>query len=266
MSLKERLTKILEKLQSNEALLAKARRRHKRFRERAEHNHAEQILAQEEGKHDKADRCEHRALRAHNRAVYWKGKVKQQIARVHHLDQSKGTLEKEIAEEKAKHKVSVVGNKVTGGTPNKRLKVAALAAANNPDRHSFYSQSGAWDVDHCITGEKYGERSDCSSWVTSAFKSSGLPDPNQASYTGGYTGTLVSGAAKQLNKTSTPRQVCVVIYGPGVGHHTELCLGDGDGVTVGHGSAPVDKGIVDLFGDGDYRLFVYDGMNKKGNK
>ena len=48
-----------------------------------------------------------------------------------------------------------------------------------------------------------------------------------------------------------------VVYGGGVGHHVEAYIGPGDR-TAGHGSAPVDFGRINLFGNGDFRCFIYD--------
>jgi len=151
--------------------------------------------------------------------------------------------------------VTIKGNKATGGSRRDRLKAVALASAAacaSGKRPNFYSQAGAFDVDHCITGERYGERSDCSSWFTSVYRSCGLADPNGERFTAGYTGTLVANG----KRIDHPEPGCAVIYGPGAGHHVEMYVGPGN-KTIGHGSAPVDAGVIDLFGDGDYRFFKF---------
>ena len=56
-----------------------------------------------------------------------------------------------------------------------------------------------------------------------------------------------------------------VIYGTGVGFHVEAFVGPGEkdhqgsqfaDLTIGHGSAPIDPGVIDLLGDGNYRCYT----------
>jgi cell wall-associated NlpC family hydrolase len=191
----------------------------------------------------------HVAFKNHSRAQFWLGRVKVLTQRVHGLETTQAQL---VAQLKALDHVAIKGDSVTGGTAHERLKVAALAAAANcasGHRPNFYSQSGAWDVSRCISGEHYGERSDCSSWVTSAYKSAGLSDPNGTGFTGGFTGTLYEHGHAVNQANLKPGDL--IIYGAAPGHHVELYVGPGD-KTIGHGSAPVDAGVCDLFGDGDW--------------
>lgn len=149
------------------------------------------------------------------------------------------------------------GNRVTGGTPRERLKAAALRAAEldaQGRRHSFYSQSGAWTVKYGITGEPWGYRSDCSQFVTSIYFACGLADPNGNNYNGGFTGTLVSHGRAISRSELQPGDL--IIYGDGNGHHVEMYVGPGE-KTIGHGSRPVDAGVIDLLsGPKHYRSYV----------
>jgi hypothetical protein len=267
--IKAALAQLAESLGINRRLLARAQHRYKANRKRAFIAHTQQVKAQERAddflRYDaktntrkgevfiKAGyRHAHVAYENHLRAQFWLGRVKVLQQRINGLQTRQESLE---AEAKKARRVKLVGNRASGGSKVGRLKAVAFtsaAACSSGKRPNFYSQAGSWDVDHCITGEHYGERSDCSSWFTSVYKSAGLPDPNGENYSGGYTGTLVANG-KQISK---PEPGCAVIYGPGTGHHVEMYTGPGNR-TIGHGSAPVDPGVIDLFGDGDYRFFKY---------
>lgn len=150
----------------------------------------------------------------------------------------------------AKHPtVRIRGNRVTGGTPRQRLKAAALHTAwldSRGKRPSFYSQAGSWDVDHGITGEHAGERSDCSQFVTAMYKACGLPDPNGNDYRGGYTGTLGAHGVPVSRARLKPGDL--VLYGPAPHHHVEMYVGPGD-KTIGHGSRHVDAGSIYMMAD-----------------
>jgi exonuclease VII small subunit len=263
------LSKIAERLGLSQPLLARAQRRYLANRKRAFIAHNKQVQAQKaadkaRGKRDLVEaarqdriaaRCGARASKNHARALHFLGAVKHFQQTINDLETTQTALEAKLKAYKKAHGVSIRGNKVIGGTPEQRLVACSLkSAANCADgtRANFYSQAGAWDVAHCITGEHYGERSDCSSWFTSNYKSCGLSDPNASDFGSGYTGTLVA-HGHQIDR---PVPGCAVIYGPGVGHHVEMYVGPGDR-TIGHGSAPVDAGVVDLFGDHDYRFFTY---------
>lgn len=265
--LRKALDALAKSLGLQKPLLARAQKRYLANRKRAfkanEQKKAAQKTADQlraEGHPERAARKDKKALRLevvatknHQRAQFWLGRVKVLTQRVHELRLHQEKLEAQVAAIGP----TISGNEATGGTKVQRLSAVALASAAEcaaGRRHNFYSQSGAWDIDHCITGERYGERSDCSSWVTSVYKSSGLPDPNGEEYRGGYTGTLVA-HGKQTNRDHL-KPGDLVIYGSGAGHHVELFVGPGD-KTIGHGSAPVDAGVIDLFGDHDYRLFTY---------
>lgn len=263
--IKAALAAVAEKLVSNGALLARAQRRYKANRKRAFKAHNQQLAAERNA--DKvrktspakarqidaeALRHNHVAFKNHQRAQFWLGRVKDLQQRVNGLETTQAQLE---AERKKLDHVTITADTATGGTKHERLKAVALASAAacaSGKRPNFYSQSGPFDADHCITGPAYSHRDDCSSWFASVYKSAGLSDPSGERYTAGYTGTLVANG-KQVPIAEAG---CAVIYGSGAGHHVEMYVGPGS-KTIGHGSAPVDAGVIDLFGDGDFRFFKF---------
>jgi hypothetical protein len=266
------LKQLAETLGLDQAQLARARRRYTANRKRAFKAHNQQVKCHERAdearqtyefygtarqrkaeKEDKAAlRYGHVAFKNHSRAQYWLGRIKTLVQQIHDREIKQVELEAEMLK---LNKVTIKGDKATGGSRRHRLKMVALRSAHNcasGKRPNFYSQVGSFDADHCITGPAYGHRDDCSSWFASVYKSAGLADPSGQRYTAGYTGTLVANG-KQI---SEPEIGCAVIYGSGAGHHVEMFVGPGN-KTIGHGSAPVDAGVIDLFGDGDYRFFKY---------
>jgi hypothetical protein len=266
------LKQLAEKLGLDQAQLARARRRYAANRKRAFKAHAQQVKAQERAdearqtyefygtarqrKADKEDksalRYGHVAFKNHSRAQFWLGRIKTLTQQIHDLDIKQSALRAELLK---LHKVTIKGDKATGGSRRGRLKAVALASAAaciSGTRPNFYSQVGAFDANHCITGPAYGHRDDCSSWFASVYRSAGLADPSGERFTAGFTGTLVANGTQ----ISEPEIGCAVIYGSGSGHHVEMYVGPGT-KTIGHGSAPVDAGVIDLFGDGDYRFFKY---------
>ncbi len=262
------LKQLAEKLGLGQAQLARARRRYAANRRRAFKAHNQQVMAQEkadklrsEGGYNataapfedkRALRRGHVAFKNHQRAQFWLGRIKALTQQIHNLETKQAGLE---AERQKLSKVTIKGDQATGGSRRGRLKAVALASAAacaSGKRPNFYSQVGSFDANHCITGPAYGHRDDCSSWFASAYRSAGLADPSGQRYTAGYTGTLVANG----RQISEPEVGCAVIYGSGAGHHVEMYVGP-DSKTIGHGSAPVDTGVINLFGDGDYRFFKY---------
>lgn len=191
------------------------------------------------------------------------GRIKVLKRHVLKLDRLADQLRDEIQEwiRENKVKVDVVNNKVTGGTEKQRFRTAALLSSKRcltGKRVNFYDQTGSWNVDKVFTGEDYDERSDCSQWLTSVCKAANLPDPNGADWSGGYTGTQVGGHGGWHQCSESDMRAAgfgYVIYGTGTGFHVEAYVGPGD-LTIGHGSAPIDPGVIDLLGDGNYRCFT----------
>lgn len=262
------LKQLAETLGLDQAQLARARRRYAANRKRAFKAHAQQVKAQERADaarsggaysataapyiDKEALRYGHVAFKNHQRAQYWLGRIKVLTQQIHDLEVREDDLRAELQK---LSKVTIKGDKATGGTRRGRLRAVALASAAacaSGKRPNFYSQVGSFDADHCISGPRYGHRDDCSSWFASVYRSAGLADPSGQRYTAGWTGTLV----EHGTQISEPEIGCAVIYGSGSGHHVEMYVGPGS-KTIGHGSAPVDAGVIDLFGDGDYRFFKY---------
>lgn len=182
-----------------------------------------------------------------NKARKLVGPIKERVQRAKDLD---------ATEERLKARLK----KTTGAGPAHKLQKTALesaAACASGRRHNFYSQTGTWDVQHCVSGPVYGHRDDCSSWFTSVYWACKLPDPNDSHYGSGYTGTLVAHGHQISIEEARHTPGAAIIYGPGAGHHVEFAIGDGTDHTIGHGSAPVDMGVFNLFGDGNYRCFKY---------
>lgn len=259
----ERLKKLASSIDLTGIALGIARGRYAKQHDRAASAHRKRIAAEKAAdklrkqghpkkaavKDRKAARLHTRELKAHNAAQARIAQVKRLNQKRRGLEATEAELKAELAAWKKAHGVQIDGNKVTGGTARERLKACALAAAAgcaSGRRPNFYSQAGGWDVDHAITGEQRGDRSDCSSWVTAVYKACGLGDPNRNDFRGGYTGTLVS-HGKALGRSEL-KPGDLVIYGtPSSTFHVEMFVGPGD-KTIGHGSAPVDAGIVDLVG------------------
>lgn len=275
-SIRKGLAALAEKLGLDQAQLDRARRRYKANRKRAFVAHNKQIKAQEaadkarqtyefygtsaEAKAKREDKAAlrqgHVAHANHTRAQFCLGRIKVLTQRMEGLETKQSELVAKAKAYRNAHGIKVKANKVTGGTPRKRLLAAAhasAAACASGKRANFYSQTGAYDVDHCITGPAYGERDDCSSWETSCHKSAGLPDPNATRYTGGYTGTMTA-RGKQVSRAELKGGEAV-LYGSYPYHHTEMVDDPARGTTIGHGSAPVDAGIIDLFGPNEEMTF-----------
>lgn len=244
--IKERLAALAEKLVSNEANLRKAQRRHKKFRLKAE------------GISDKQSRA---YKRAHAKAIYWKGRVKQQQRRINHLERSTAEVELELEKWKKDHKVTIRGSKVTGGTPRQRLKAALLRAMLNyrtGKLAGYYSQSGgARDYLHAIYHYALGRIWDCATFGDGVYLCCGLTAPSGPNTltAGGWTGT--QGEHGKRIPESQAQVGDLVLYGPFPHHHVEVVLDPVRKTTVGHGSPPIDEGVFDLFGDGDYIVRTY---------
>jgi hypothetical protein len=235
---------------------------------------AERLRRRAARKDKKALRLDAVATKNHNKAIFWRGRAKVLSKRINGIEENVTEIRKEIAA----LGVTIEGNVAKGGTDFERWLAVQNASVANclkgpPDgRRNFYDMGGAWNIDHPITpGEAYGERSDCSETLTAWAKAAGLPDPNGLNWSGGWTGSLVGEhngwrevTFEQMVKAKRP---AFFIYGSGPGHHTEgwcpVLNENGQIVnvnrTAGHGSAPVDYGVPNLFGDGDFRCFAYFG-------
>lgn len=270
--LSELLQKTLAAFGATTAALGIARHRYAKQHGRQEKAHEKKLKARETAddlrkahKPKKAERKDTRAARlsarekkAHNIARVALGEVKR-------LNQQKKGLEQTADELRSRIKrisgPKVEGNKVTGGTDDQKLQLALLTAAQKcatGKRRNFYSQAGTYDVEHAITGEPYGHRSDCSQFGAAIYHSCGLHDPNDQGFRGGFTGTLESHGRSVTRNFARHNAGCAVLFGPhGATHHVEWSLGDGTEHTVGHGSSPVDVGTFDLL-SGTVQFRAYD--------
>jgi hypothetical protein len=227
----------------------------------AAHNRDEAVLKLQ----IKAEREKHRAIREKQRA-----KRKAQL--IHKLDLRKETLEKKLA---AMQPHVGKDGKVAGAKDKGEAAVfaARFAAARCADasRPNFYSMTGSgFNVQHPILkkdqphiGQLEGQRSDCSLFVTEVCWAAKLPDPNGEHWKAGYTGTLLGqhNGWKIVSEAAMRKHgwgIIVYLRWPGdtVGHHTEFFVGGNE--TIGHGSAPVDPGVVDLFGDHNYVCLIHE--------
>lgn len=272
--LRATLADLRERLSLNRRRLARAQKRFQARRKDAYRHHvlgirlgdrADQVRAA--GQPVAASRIERQSQRAHRRAYkqhqktqWWLGRIKLLQQRIHRLDLRVEEIEEEIAREK---KVRLENGRLVGGTAKARYRQACLRSwqrCASGKRRNFYSQPGHWSYKHCLTGEPVGFRSDCSQWLTSVCWLAQVPDPNGADWTGGYTGTQAGGHNGWRLATEAEMRKSgwgYVIYGSGEGYHVEAYVGPGNR-TIGHGSAPIDPGVIDLFGRGDYRCYIYD--------
>lgn len=221
----------------------------------------EALLRKAKRKDEKALRLDARAEKAKAKSIVWKQRAKVYTQRIHKLNVRLDRVEADIADWKRTHGVQIDGNKVTGGTARQRLRAALRQAAVNCARgvqNNYYSMTGKLpDLEHTIKGMPYGHRFDCSSFATGIHKLCGLPDPNGGDYVPGatmYTGTLY--AHCETIPESEAQAGDFVLYprwrGDSICHHVEVVVDGDQRRTVGHGSAPVDEGVFDLFGDGLY--------------
>jgi hypothetical protein len=262
---KEKITKVDAKTGKVSTSLTNAQKRWKHYHDLAVKTYAQSEKAQEkadkhrqQGQPEKAaevDRegmkLEAQSMNAHAKAQEWISKVKQLKQRQEGLETTEEMLRARLEKLREQKGPKIKGNKVVGGTPEKRLQVCMLASAANcasGKRPNFYSQVGAFDVQHCLSGPSRSHRDDCSSWFTSVYRSCGLPDPNRAGYTSGFTGTLKDHGKQISREEARHTPMAAVLFGTGDFHHVEAAIGDGTEHTIGHGSAPVDMGTFDLLG------------------
>lgn len=249
-----RSAKIRKRNRLNDAadeLWAKARK----WRKEGHLQKAEYFQSQAQEKGRRADKAEAGAARQTDR-------IRRLTIKIEHLEEAQAEIEREMKAFIAEHKIRIDGQKVVGGTRQQRIKVAgdhACVVCAKGERHPYYSQAGAYNVHVPFSGPVYGhDRSDCSSEVTSWFWSAGANDPNKCSYGSGYTGTLTSGALREVSQQEArnrPDALC--IWGPkNATHHVEKMRGNGTGQTQGHGSTAVDIGS-DTMLSGEKHYYVY---------
>jgi hypothetical protein len=260
---KEKVAKVTTKSAGINTSLAFARRRWNHFHQIAVQTYKKSLAATERA--DKlrsagqpelaaaadrqAMRLEERSMNAHSKAQEWISRIKALKQREEDLDNTEERLRARLAKLQEEKGAQIKGDRVTGGSAEKRLQMCMLASAANcrgGKRANFYSQVGAFDVDHCLSGPSRSHRDDCSSWFTSVYRSCELPDPNGTGYTGGYTGTLGNHGKQISREEAKHTPMAAVLFGSSPFHHVEAAIGDGTEHTIGHGSGPVDMGTFDL--------------------
>ncbi len=193
----------------------------------------------------KAKRHSHKANKAHQRALYWIDKAKKATGQVKYLEGLMQRRVKKIKEVEARGAHMVSSDKAAGGSEKDRLTLVMHKSETGGSQ--FYSQTGTLDLYHCCTGPTPGHRHDCSSWGDSAFESADCEDMARAHFSENvWTGNEAEhGEAIQEHELDTG---CAVFFGTAPFHHIELKDGPmSEGpYTVGHGSAPIDRGTVTL--------------------
>jgi hypothetical protein len=288
--LREWLLNTIGKLQTRHSQLARAQRRYGAFRKRAykaeqqKEKHQKQAealrkeahrLLSESGvvKHDQGEaklrastrrdkealRQGHIAYKQHSRAQYWLGQIKLNQQAIHKLNKGKGEAEAAIEKYRREHGVSLTPdhNHVQGGTARQRLHFALHTAMRNCSigaQNNYYSMSGATpDTDHILRAMPNGHRWDCSTYADGIYICCGLDSPSGSGV--GWTGTEGEHGTRVAEEHAQVGDL--VLYGPAPHHHVEVVYNPKAKTTSGHGSAPIDEGVYDLFGDGDYEIRRY---------
>lgn len=253
--IKAALAHLATRLSTRKGSLARARRRHKKFRLLAERETALGKAAADYQQTEKAKRHYGRAASRQKKAIHWKGVIKEDLAAIHGLEDRIEKRTAELAQWTKEHGVTFEGeNRVVGGTGDQRLFAAATKTMANyraGTQPGYYSQTGgARDYDHAINHYAPDRVWDCSTYLDGQYLCCGLTAPSgpNTRTTGGWTGP--QGEHGKRIRKSEARAGDLVLYGPAPHHHVEEVYEPEHEVTSGHGSAPVDPGIYDLFGGG----------------
>jgi len=261
--LRAALTKVRKALRRDHWLLKRAQRRYKANRKRAYVAHNQQVKAQEAADRLRAEghpraaarkdkevrRHGHVAYRNHLRAEHFLGVVKKLQQRIHGLKRKRADFQAEL-------------RKIASDHPRAKIRRALHTAAANcasGAQNNYYSMTGALPVlARTLAGMPYGHRFDCSSFATGIYFVCGLKDPNGGDYAPGetmYTGSL--GEHGRRVSDAEAKTGDLVFYGPAPHDHVEVVDDPKAKTTIGHGSPPIDAGVFDLFGDGDYEIRTY---------
>lgn len=269
--IRDALARVANILSITKAKLAVARKRYVFQHKRAVTNHrrgkkaeakadrlrAKGYLTSAQRQDKRAARSHHRAYVSQQRSQWWIARIKFLKRKIDGLENTLEDKQRELADWTERNGITITGNRVTGGTARQRLRACALASAAacaSGRRRNFYSQPGSYTAKRCITGEASGQRSDCSQWFASVYWSCGLRDPSGGGWDDGYTGTLAMVGERISRAQLKPGDA--VLYGTYPFFHVEMYVGPGD-KTIGHGSAPIDAGVVDLVpGPTEYRTFL----------
>jgi hypothetical protein len=259
MDLKEQIEHIERRIKGDEGQLVVVQHKWEHAHDNAHHFHKEQkelehaaIRAGNEH-HVKlvrklsieAQHHSHRAFVAHNRALFFIDRAKEITADIHGLHETEDQKEKKLHELEARGARRVAKNLVGGGDDKARLELAMHLSEQHGSQ--FYSQSGTLDLTHGITGPSAGHRHDCSSWADSMFHAAGLEDMIRAHFSENvWTGN--EGEHGEVISEAHLDTGCAIFFGTAPFHHIELKDGPmSEGPwTVGHGSAPIDRGTTTL--------------------
>lgn len=264
-----RLRRIADKLTGRVADLAKSRRRHKVWREHAEKLDAKAVKARNSGHLVRAITLEHRAARAHLKALYWKTRVRRDKDAIKALKQHEAGLAAEEAKWIKEHGVVFEGhNKVRGGTDRQRIKAAlgrAMLNYRNHDQPGYYSMTGGVrDYLHALYHYAMGRIWDCSTFGDGIYIVCGLTPPSgpDTLRVGGFTETQLEHGHKVTEAEARNGDAVIYLRYPGdvVGHHMELIWDHEEKVTCGHGDEAIDlagDGSYDHFGDGLFEIRSY---------
>lgn len=243
----------------------------------------ERLIRKAERKEKKAERLDGQAEAAKQKSIAHKRTAKRKTQQIHKLRVRGDQLQADLEQWEATHGPHVGKDGKVAGADSKgegfiwvNKRIAAECASG--ERPTFYSMTGSgYNVTHALlrgsqphTGQMPGERSDCSLFGAETCLASRLPDPNDLEYKAGYTGSALQAALAGKNgwtlvseKEMRAKGWGIVIYlrwpGDTVGHHWENYVGEGGDMTIGHGSAPIDPGVINLFGDGLYACLIWEG-------
>lgn len=243
----------------------------------------ERLIRKAQRKERKAEHLDAKAEKQKREAIAYKGAAKRKTQQIHKLRVRSDQLEADLKHWEATHGPHVGKDGKVAGTTDKgegfiwvNKRIAAECASGA--RPTFYAMEGSgYNVTHALlkgsqphTGQMPGQRSDCSLFGGECCLASRLPDPSDLHYKAGYTGSALQAALDGKNgwKVVSEHEMRkkgwgIVIYlrwpGDTVGHHWEDYVGEGGDMTIGHGSAPIDPGVINLFGDGLYACLIWEG-------
>lgn len=264
--LREVLDKLTVRFAKNQDFLTLSRRRTKKFRELAKREHDRQVRAEALKRPVRAARYQRRAEARQTRAIYWKGRLKEHLSKVEHLEASIEVQEREIEKWRKEHGPYLDGPyKIRGGTPDQRLRLAIRTAALNYRKGTqpgYYSQTGAFrSYGHGLVNYPWGHIWDCSTFADAMYFVCGLDSPSgpDGYRLGGFTGTELAHGRKISRSEARAGDLVIYLdyWGDRTGHHVEVINDPVRGTTVGHGDFAINSGEIDLFGDGMYEIRRY---------
>jgi hypothetical protein len=240
----------------------------------AERCRARGEVAKAHRKDGKAERLDAKADRAKRKAIAYKRVARRKAQQIHKLQVDRKSLEARAATMKPHvgkdGRVAGADDRGEAFIFANRYIAARCAATSRPNFYDMYGSG--FNVHHALLkgdqphiGQMSGERSDCSLFGTETCWAAKLPDPNGTGFTSGWTATALgqhNGWRIVSEQEMRKKGWGIVIYlrwnGDREGHHWEDYVGEGGDETIGHGSAPVDPGVIDLFGNGLYACLIHE--------